>query len=52
MAAPEDVLEVVNEGPEPLDIVFDGIRLGELAVGARSEVRFRRDVVGLAQLPG
>jgi NAD+ kinase len=52
VAAPGDVLEVVNEGPEPLDIVFDGIRLGELEVGGRSEVRFRPDVVGLAQLPG
>ena len=52
VASPTDLLEVVNEGPEPLDIVFDGIRLGELAVGARSNVRFRPDVVGLAQLPG
>jgi NAD+ kinase len=52
VASPTDVLEVVNEGPEPLDIVFDGIRLGELEVGARSEVRFKPDVVGLAQLPG
>jgi NAD+ kinase len=52
VASPTDLLEVVNEGPEPLDIVFDGIRLKELAVGARSEVRFRPDVVGLGQLPG
>ena len=52
VASPSDVLEVVNEGPEPLDIVFDGMRLRELEVGGRSEVRFRPDVVGLAQLPG
>jgi NAD+ kinase len=52
VASPTDLLEVVNEGPEPLDIVFDGMRLGELEVGARSDVRFRPDVVGLAQLPG
>jgi NAD+ kinase len=52
VAAPSDLLEVVNEGPEPLDVVIDGIRLGELGVGERSEVSFRADAVGLAQLPG
>jgi NAD+ kinase len=52
VAAPSDVLEVVNEGPEPVDLVIDGIRLGEIAVGEHSEVRFRADAVGLAHLPG
>ena len=52
VAAPEDVLEVRNEGPEAVDLVIDGVRIGEVAVGESSQVRFRADVVGLAQLPG
>jgi NAD+ kinase len=52
VAAPSDVLEVVNDGPEPVDLVIDGIRLSEMGVGERSQVRFRPDAVGLAQLPG
>jgi NAD+ kinase len=52
VAAPEDVLEVANDGPEPVDLVIDGMRLGEIAVGERSEIRFQADAVGLAQLPG
>ena len=46
------MLRVVNEGPEPVDIVVDGMRTGELAGGERSRDPFRPDVVGLAQLPG
>jgi NAD+ kinase len=52
VAAPEDVLVVTNEGDEPVDVVIDGIRAGEVPPGDRREVRFRHDAVGLAQLPG
>jgi NAD+ kinase len=52
VAAPEDVLRVVNEGADPLDVVVDGIRTGELEGGKAAELAFKPDVVGLAQLPG
>jgi NAD+ kinase len=52
VAAPEDVLRVVNEGQEPLDIVVDGMRTGELAGGKAVDLAFKPEVVGLAQLPG
>jgi NAD+ kinase len=52
VAAPEDVLEVTNDGPEAVDLVLDGVRVGEVGVGECSEVRFRAHAVGLAQLPG
>ena len=52
VAAPEDVLRVANEGDEPIDVVVDGMRTGELAAGESSEISFQPDVVGLAQMPG
>jgi NAD+ kinase len=52
VAAPEDLLRVVNDGREPVDIVVDGMRTGELDIGREVELRFKPDVVGLAQLPG
>ena len=52
VAAPEDVLRVVNDGAAPVDIVIDGLRTGELAAGSQCEINFAPDVVGLAQLPG
>jgi NAD+ kinase len=52
VAAPEDVLRVVNDGDEPIDIVIDGMTVGELGGGEESEINFEPDVVGLAQLPG
>lgn len=52
VAAPEDALRVVNEGREPIDIVVDGMRTGELDAGRTVELGFRPEVVGLAQLPG
>jgi NAD+ kinase len=52
VAAPADVLRVVNEGDEPIDVVIDGMRTGELAGGESTEISFQPDVVGLAQLPG
>jgi NAD+ kinase len=52
VAAPEDVLRVANEGDEPVDVVIDGMRTGELAAGESAEISFQADVVGLAQLPG
>ena len=52
VAAPEDLLEVVNEGMEQVTIVMDGMHTGTLAPGEAAQVRFRPDVVGLAQLPG
>jgi NAD+ kinase len=52
VAAPEDVLRVGNQGFDPVDIVVDGIRSGELDAGKSAEIRFRPEAVGLAQLPG
>jgi NAD+ kinase len=52
VAAPADCLSVANEGSEPVDVVLDGIRAGELGPGEASDVRFNADAVGLAQLPG
>jgi NAD+ kinase len=52
VAAPEDVLRVVNEGRDPVDVVVDGIPTGEFAAGEMAEICFRPEVVGLAQLPG
>lgn len=52
VAAPEDVLHVANESDEPIDVVVDGMRTGELAGGESTDIRFQPDVVGLAQLPG
>ncbi|MGH2978852.1 MAG: NAD(+)/NADH kinase [Solirubrobacterales bacterium] len=52
VAAPEDVLRVVNDGDEPVDIVIDGMTAGELGGREESEITLKPDVVGLAQLPG
>ena len=37
---------------EQVTIVIDGMHTGTLAPGEAAQVRFRPDVVGLAQLPG
>lgn len=52
VAAPADELTVRNEGDEPVDVVVDGIRTGEIEPGQDAAVRFRPSAVGLAQLPG
>ena len=52
VAAPEDVLIVTNDGFDPVDIVVDGIRTGELGASKSAQVNFRPEAVGLAQLPG
>jgi NAD+ kinase len=52
VAAPGDELSVHNDGIEPIDVVVDGIRTGEIEPGQIAAVRFRRSAVGLAQLPG
>jgi NAD+ kinase len=52
VAAPDDVLQVVNDSSDPVDIVVDGMRTGELAEHKAAEIAFRPGVVGLAQLPG
>jgi NAD+ kinase len=52
VAAPEDVLQVTNQGREPVEVVIDGIKAGALGPGESNEVTFRSDAVGLAQLPG
>jgi NAD+ kinase len=52
VAAPEDVLRVVNEGGEPVEVVIDGMPTSEIEPGEDAEVRFHADAVGLAQLPG
>jgi NAD+ kinase len=52
VAAAGDVLCVTNDGDEAVDVVVDGMRAGELSRAEQSEVSFRPDAVGLAQLPG
>ncbi len=53
VAAPDDVLEVVNRSPnEPVDVTTDGRRACSLDPEERIEVRFARDGALLAQLPG
>jgi NAD+ kinase len=52
VAAPEDVLRVVNDGNDPVDIVIDGMHAGELGPKEECEIKLTPDVVGLAQLPG
>jgi NAD+ kinase len=52
VAAPDDVLRVVNEGGEPIEVVIDGMPASQIAPGEHSDVRFHGDVVGLAQLSG
>lgn len=52
VAAPQDVLRVVNDGDEPVDIVIDGMQAGELGGRDECEITFEPDIVGLAQLPG
>jgi NAD+ kinase len=53
VVAPEDVLRVGNAvGREAVDVALDGEVICELPPGAEAEVRFRRKVGRLAQLPG
>jgi NAD+ kinase len=52
VAAPADVLRVVNDGTDPVDIVIDGMRTGELIAGGQCEIRFTAQLAGLAHLPG
>ena len=53
IVAPEDVLVVVNHrSRDSVDIAVDGVQVGELAPGAEAEVRYRREMARLAQLPG
>jgi NAD+ kinase len=53
VVAPEDVLVVVNHrSRDSVDVVVDGVQVGELTPGAEAEVRYRREMARLAQLPG
>jgi NAD+ kinase len=53
IVAPGDVLVVVNHrSRDSVDVAADGIQVGELAPGAEAEVRYRREMARLAQLPG
>jgi len=53
VVAPEDVLVVVNHrGRDSVEAAVDGVGFGELSPGAEAEVRFRREMARLAQLPG
>lgn len=52
VAAPEDVLRVTNQGREPVEVVIDGMKAGTLGPSESSDVSFRAEAVGLAQLPG
>jgi NAD+ kinase len=53
LAAPEDVLEVVNLSKyEPVDMITDGRHVHTVEPGGRVSVRFEEDMAALAQLPG
>jgi len=53
VVAPEDVLHVVNHrSRDGVDTAVDGRQVGELSPGAEAEVRYRRNVARLAELPG
>lgn len=52
VAAPDDVLRVANEGGEPVEVVIDGMRTGDIGPGEQCTVSFEPAAVGLAQLPG
>lgn len=53
VVAPADVLNVVNHrSRDSVDVVVDGVEVGELEPGAGADVSFRKGVGRLAQLPG
>lgn len=53
VVAPHDVLIVRNAaGRDPVDVVLDGVHVGELESGREMSIRFRDDVGRLAQVPG
>jgi len=53
VVAPADVLNVVNHrSRDSVEIVVDGVEVGELEPGARADISFREGVGRLAQLPG
>ncbi|MGB0120389.1 MAG: NAD(+)/NADH kinase [Solirubrobacterales bacterium] len=53
VVAPGDVLHVTNHrSRDGVDTAVDGAQVGELSPGAEAEVRYRRDVARIAQLPG
>ena len=53
IVAPGDVLNVVNHrSRDSVDVVVDGIEVGELEPGSGADVSFREGVGRLAQLPG
>lgn len=53
VVAPGDVLDVVNHrSRDSVDVVVDGVEMGELEPGARADISFRKGVGRLAQLPG
>lgn len=53
VVAPADVLNVVNHrSRDSVDIVVDGVEVGELEPGARADISFQEGVGRLAQLPG
>ena len=52
-AAAPSVLVVLNHrSRDSVDVVVDGVQVGELAPGTEAEVRYRREMARLAQLPG
>lgn len=53
VVAPGDVLDVVNHrSRDSVEIVVDGVEVGELSPGSGADVSFREGVGRLAQLPG
>ncbi|MBK5230721.1 MAG: NAD(+)/NADH kinase, partial [Thermoleophilia bacterium] len=53
VAAPGDHLAVTNAGRmDALEIMIDGLKIGDLPVGATAELTFENDIAALAQMPG
>lgn len=53
VAAPDDTLGVTNSGRlDDLEILVDGIMVGNLPVGETAELTFADDMAALAQTPG
>jgi NAD+ kinase len=52
VAAPNDVLTVLNRGKDVVDVIIDGRPVGELQPEQFVRARFRHDVGSLAQVPG
>jgi NAD+ kinase len=52
VVAPDDVLDIHNEGHDPVDLSVDGRPVAELGPGGTVTARFVREACDLAQIPG